>query len=103
MPAASEMVALVAAVVVVLVFTIVGGVIGARAYQLNQDEIAEITDVNIRNAVTNASIKSFEALETNAEFQSLIVLGVAAGIVLAAIFGAFAMQGRGGYGGGYGM
>lgn len=100
--AVNAMVLLALGLTIVLVVNIVGSVLGARAYSINEDEINLITDANIKNAVKNTAIESFDAMQTNAEFSPLIVLGVVMGIVLMSIFSGIggALGGRSAYGGG---
>ena len=59
--------------VLVLIFV---GVLGGQTYQLTQDKIAAIDDVNIQADIT-ASIRSgFEALKTTGDYLPIIVLAV---------------------------
>lgn len=85
---------------IAILVTIFVSVIGGKSVTITQDDINNISDVNVKASVNNAIQKSFVGLETNADFMPLVVLLTIMGLMITGLVGGF-MGGRGGgYGGG---
>jgi len=81
----------------VLIFV---GALGGQTFNLVEDDIAAITDANIKLSVTNAITSGFEAVETSGQYLPIVVLAVIISIVLTLVVGMGGGGGRGAYYGG---
>lgn len=84
--------------VLVIVLVIVGGIVGARAWGINEQDVNNISNASVKSAVTNSAINSFQALETSTELVPLVVLGLFGGMAIGALY--MGIRGGGAGGGG---
>lgn len=81
----------------VLIFV---GALGGQTYNLVEDDIAAISDDNIKTSVENAIESGFEAVETSGQYLPIVVLAVIIAIVLTLVVGMGGGGGRSMYYGG---
>lgn len=91
----NAMQALFVALGVIVLTVILVGVLGGKAYNTVQTDIAAITDGSIRSDVNAAIVNGFEGLNQGTTFLPLIVLAVVFGLILVIIGGGL-MSRRGG-------
>lgn len=84
--------------VLILVLILVG-VIGSKAYKVNEQDINSITNATIKDNVQTSITNVFGALKDSSSFVTIIVLTIIMGIVLVVL--GSATSGVGGYRGAF--
>ena len=80
---------------VIVLTVILVGVLGGKAYNTVQTDIAAISEGNIKSDVNAAIVNGFEGLNQGSTFLPLIVLAVVFGLILAIIGGGLVARRRG--------
>jgi len=81
--------------VVVSIVIVFGSSLSAKAYVLQEDDIAAITNSTIRQAVSNSVLSGFEAQEQTADFVPLVAMAIVVVLVLALLLSIPGVSGRG--------
>lgn len=83
----SEVITLIVGVGIAALVLVFVSTLGGSTYNLVEEDIAAITDANVKSAVESASLSGFDAMETVGNYLPLIVLAIVIFIVLGLIMG----------------
>ena len=78
----SEIITLIVGVGIAALVLIFVAVLGGSTYQLVEDDIAAISDANVKASVTSASTAGFTAMETVGNYLPFILLAIIIFIIL---------------------
>lgn len=83
----SEIITLIIGVGIAALVLIFVSTLGGSTYNLVEDDITTITDVNVQASVKSSSLSGFAAMETVGNYLPLIVLAIVIFIILGLIMG----------------